>query len=106
MKTNSFLPNSCAETYIRKSCDHGYFETRWIEEIDAHGLFYARNSGDFADKQILLATHHNGYSCDTLAKRMVSGNVIKSLDQAKYIIDCGGTCKDLGSIQAIAEGNF
>jgi hypothetical protein len=39
----------------------------------------------------LLATHHNGYSCYALAKRIISGDMEHAAQQLEYIRDCGGT---------------
>lgn len=46
-----------------------------------------------------IASHSNGYSCHALAERMIAGDAKRIEEQAKYIVDCGGTA-DFEAIRA------
>ena len=54
---------------------------------DTHRLEF--HSGDL---KIFLASHPNGFSCSVLAKRIVEQISDKIIEQAKYIVRCGGLC--------------
>lgn len=87
-KTRSLLANSSPE--ILKpipGCD-GVFQVVWIDQINTHGLFYQHKCAEGAQ---ILATHHNGYSCDALAERIIKGDSQRALEQLDFIADCGGT---------------
>lgn len=58
----------------------------WIEQIDAHGLFFS----DGCDT-LLLATHNNGHSCSVLAEHICKGDLAGAERQRRYITECGGT---------------
>ena len=51
-------------------------------EADTHHLTFNGNA---------IATHPNGYSCHCLAERMAAGLADRTLDQARFIVDCGGS---------------
>lgn len=92
-KARSLLPNSSPEILRPLRGLGGTFHVVWIEQIDAHCLFFNR---DGEDASTMLATHHNGYSCHALAERIISGDRKRINDQLEYIRRCAGT--------AIAEG--
>ena len=60
---------------------------RVIAAEDTHGLY---------DGDELLAKHPNGYSCHELATRMHRGLRDRALQQAEYIVACGGTVTPMG----------
>ena len=64
----------------------GILQVRALSDADTHGLFWTHEQG-----VSLLATHSNGFSCRELADRMASGDQKRVVDQAQYILDCGGT---------------
>ena len=72
-----------------------------MPDADTHGLFIETDAGP-----CLLATHPNGYSCRALAERMVAGDAKRVREQAKYILDCGGTVRSIPAILELitAEG--
>lgn len=41
--------------------------------------------------ETVLASHPNGYSCRSLAERIVSGDKARINNQADYIVRCAGT---------------
>ena len=53
---------------------------------DTHALVFRRG-----DAETTLASHPNGYSCHSLAERIISGNHQSVSEQAAYIVACGGT---------------
>lgn len=86
--TRSILPNSSPEILRERYGCNGILQVVWIEEINAHALFFTDSRG-----RSLLATHHNGHSCASLAERMLSGDLKRAEDQRAYIVACGGTAK-------------
>ncbi len=69
-------------------------QVRWVEQIDEHALFLTRG-----ESEIVLATHHNGYSCHALAERMIKGEIGRSEAQAQYIGECGGLTQTIERIR-------
>ena len=70
-------------------------------ELDTHFLTLG---------QRILAEHPNGYSCAELAKRIVAAwddpCVVSSrrvLEQARYIVDCGGMAKTTQAFEEILK---
>lgn len=109
----SILPSASREVYETKQGKHGSFQTRPVAELDTHGLFFARNEGEFAGVYILIASHPNGYSCDHLAKRILEAwepqdprSVGRALEQFDYILSCGGMGKSRTAIEYITKGEF
>jgi len=90
-KARSLLPNSSPEILKPMPGAGGVLQVIWIEQIDAHGLFYQR---DGAESACLVATHHNGHSCRALAERIIQGDQKLVLDQLDYIQRCGGTASN------------
>jgi hypothetical protein len=86
----SLLPSGSAETYQVKVGKFGSFETKRLESLDTHGLYFT--GGGMTE--YLVATHGNGFSCDELAKRIIagwiSGDSASALRQFDYILACGG----------------
>lgn len=64
-----------------------------MDTEDTHALFL---------NDTRIASHPNGYSCRSLAERMVAGDSIRTMEQAEYIIACGGTA-DLETISRHAS---
>lgn len=93
-KQRSILPNSAP--HILQPM--GKLVVRLLPDMDDHGLFYMSEHGD-----MLLAIHNNGYSCHELAKRMVSGDRGRALEQANFILACGGLCKSLDYVTGIMD---
>lgn len=87
--SGSILPSNEPRILRPIETAFGTLQVRVIAELDTHGLFLNGS---------LLATHGNGYSCHCLAERMVSGNVTWALEQAEYILDCGGTTRHFDHI--------
>lgn len=105
----SLLPSAGAETYRAKEGKFGTFETRPMLDADSHGLFYARNYGDYAGSFILIAMHPNGYSCDNLAMRILAAwedesAVNRAIEQFDYILVCGGLGQSRESVLALING--
>lgn len=102
----SLLPSNDATVLKAKTGLHGSFETRVLPDLDTHGLFFARNTGEFAGSFMLIATHANGYSCDELAKRLIaaweSGDTERALAQFDYVLACGGMGMSRDRIEYLA----
>lgn len=77
----------------------GYLLVRIVPELDTHSLYLVTPAGETK-----LASHPNGCSCRALADRMVSGDAKRVSEQAKYIVDCGGSV-DLAAIASATGGN-
>ena len=87
-RSRSVLPNSAPHILKPIQANHGTLQVGWIEEINAHGLFYTY---DETGSTCLLATHHNGHAVHRLAERLTNGgDYAKAQKQAEYIRDCGG----------------
>jgi hypothetical protein len=56
----------------------------------------------------MIASHPNGYKCDTFAKRTIAawtdGSVEHALGQFDYIIVCGGRGVERDMAEALARG--
>jgi hypothetical protein len=87
-KARALLGNSSAEILKPLQGAGGTFQIVWIEQIDAHALLYQRDQSEGA---VMLATHHNGFSCHALAERIIAGNRERALSQLEFIARCGGT---------------
>lgn len=84
---HSILPNSAPHILVPLSAgEWKTLQVIWVQEIDAHGLFYFHKHG-----ATMLATHHNGFSCYCLAERLIKGNWAKITNQVNFIRGCGGT---------------
>jgi hypothetical protein len=97
-KQTSVLSNSSPEILKPMPCKAGTLQVRWIDDDAGHGLFIT-----FAQGTSLLATHDNGYSCHELAKRIAAGNYDRAVQQANYIMDCGGTGRRMAVIEYWAK---
>lgn len=69
-----------------------HHDVRALPDLDTHGLFL--------DGQ-LIAVHPNGYSCLELAKRMQAKD--RYLEQAQYILDCGGLVVSMGRLRILCD---
>lgn len=86
----SLLPSSDARILRPMPGRTGTFQVRALPELDTHGLFHDTR---------LLVTHANGYSCHSLAERILTGKIDHALEQFDYILACGG----LGVARATIE---
>lgn len=95
----SLLPSS--EPRILEPIDagrHGTLQVRALKRKDTHGLFRTGGEGPLAPEgSELLAEHPNGYSCHELATRIASGDKVRAMEQALYIIACGGKVTGQGA---------
>lgn len=78
-----------------------------MPELDTHGLFLL-DLNQPGNEQ-LLAMHPNGYSCHSLAERILAAwrkerTVAYVLEQFDYILRCGGLGKSRDTIEYIARG--
>lgn len=95
----SILPSNSPEVLSPLETSFGTLQVRVLEKEDTHALY-------LGDKE--LARHPNGFSCRNLAKRMAAGDLTKVLEQAHYIVSCGGTSLDdvdLHDIMSPKEGD-
>lgn len=97
----SLLPSSELRILQPQQGAHGTLQVRALPDLDTHGLFFNETS--------LLAMHPNGYSCFTLAERMLAAwegkkPVTYALEQFDYILACGGLGKKRESIEFITRG--
>lgn len=84
----SILASNNSEVLKPKKGIYGTFETRVMASEDTHALFF---------EGIRIASHPNGFSCDVLAKRLMTAWETGTLEDRKhavaqfdYILDCGG----------------
>lgn len=108
MKTASLLPNKLPSHHSTVAGRFGSFEVVWCEDLDTHVLIFVQGAGRYAGSRGVIASHHNGHSCRELATRIVAAWVDiaarkKAVEQAQYVIDCGGTSRALAAIAAIAD---
>lgn len=82
----SILPSSSPLILQPMPYKYGTLQVKAVPEHDTHILTITTPQGEQT-----LANHPNGYSCHALAKRMVSDTRERAIDQAQYIIDCGGS---------------
>jgi len=91
--SGSLLPSNEARILQPVETSFGTLQVRVIAELDIHGLFHKHAKGES-----LLATHGNGYSCFALLERMAARQIDRAVEQAKYILDCGGTARHMTHI--------
>lgn len=76
----------------------GTLQVRVMEAEDTHGLFRIVGDELFpVDEPELLAEHPNGYSCHVLAERIAKLDRTSAVDQAIYIVACGGRLTAAGA---------
>jgi hypothetical protein len=63
------------------------------EPMDTYHLVFCHN-----DSAAVIASHPNGFSCHSLAMRIVTGEIRRIDEQVAYIIRCGGTAKSSAEI--------
>jgi hypothetical protein len=88
MKTNiggSILPSSSPHILTPIPFKGGELQVCANVERDTHELIFSNGM-----ERTVLAEHPNGYSCHALAKRMVNETLERAMDQAEYIVQCGG----------------
>jgi hypothetical protein len=104
----SILPSSDAQVLQTKTGEHGVFQVRVLPELDTHAVYFARTAADLGADEVMIASHPNGYSCDTLAKRTIAawtdGQVDHALGQFDHIITCGGRGLERDIVEALARG--
>ena len=66
------------------------------EKMETHHLVLTRNN-----LPTIIASHPNGFSCHSLAERIIEGNANRITEQADYIVRCGGTAKSFVDIVAM-----
>ena len=94
----SILPASSPEILAPINGGFGHLQVRVQPENDTHVLVLTQN-----DKETIIASHPNGYSCYELAKRIDGGTPNRIQDQAEYIIKCGGTALPTNVILALSK---
>jgi hypothetical protein len=80
----SLFASSRPETLTPMASPFGTLQVKPRPEIDTHSLYL---------NDTVIASHPNGYSCHALAERMLKGDWKKVMEQADYIIRCGGTAE-------------
>lgn len=80
------LPNSAHYILVPMVGCKGIFRVEWNASFDTHTLSFTKES----ESPVLIATHHNGFSCHELALRMIGGDMTKVNEQREYILACGG----------------
>lgn len=104
----SILPSSDHQVLQTKTGIHGVFQVRALPEHDTHAVYFARTASDLGTNEVMIASHPNGYSCDTLAKRTIAawndGAVEYALEQFDHIITCGGSGLERKTVEALARG--
>lgn len=98
MKRNSILANSSPKILKPIGTTFGVLQVRWMDKLDTHQLVLIVNG-----KETVIASHHNGFSCHSLAERMEAGNQAAIKDQADYIVCCGGEAKPVAEILALLD---
>ncbi len=91
----SLLPSSDPQILKPIQASFGTLQVVPLPDEDTHALVL--------NGETTLAKHPNGYSCHALAERMQSGNVPLALDQADFIVRCGGFSMDADSITKIMQ---
>lgn len=94
--SGSLLPSNEPRILTPVESPFGTLQVRVIEELDTHGLFHRHANGES-----LLATHGNGYSCFKLLEKMVACDNYAVTRQAQYILDCGGTTRNMQHIRNV-----
>ncbi|WP_316196631.1 hypothetical protein [Bradyrhizobium sp. SZCCHNS3053] len=89
----SILPSSSSRILQPVDTPKGTLQVRVIPELDTHALVARHGNGES-----LLATHPNGFSCHVLLTELQRGNRAKAEKQIAYILDCGGTARNVDSI--------
>jgi len=82
---NSILPSSCPEILRPLKFRLGTLQVRPNEPLDTHELILTESG-----VETIVASHPNGYSCRSLAERLIAGNSDRVFEQADYIVRCGG----------------
>lgn len=83
---NSILPSNCPAILTPMQVGRRTLKVIPDEVNDTHCLICA-----IGGNQTILASHPNGYSCHSLAKRIIEGDDEQIDRQAIYIRRCGGT---------------
>lgn len=95
----SILPSNDPRILRPMPGSRGTFQVRPLPELDTHGLFLGER---------LLASHPNGYSCHSLAERILAvwagtKPAEHALEQFDYILKCGGLGRQREAIESLAS---
>lgn len=93
---NSLLPSSNPTILAPIKIGTAILQVMPDEKMDTHHLTLKRN-----DVETIIASHPNGFSCHSLAQRILAGDVQRITEQADYIIRCGGQSKSATDISAL-----
>lgn len=85
----SILPSSSAAILQPLKFNGGELVVVPLVERNTHALVFRRDGTESE-----LASHPNGFSCRSLAERIIAGDAERIAAQLKYIIDCGGSGDD------------
>lgn len=83
---NSVLASSSPRILQPMEFKRGILKIIPDREADTHRLEFS-----MGNLKGILASHPNGYSCHSLAERIISNDSESALKQAHYIVACGGT---------------
>lgn len=97
----SLLPSNDDTILLPIETTFGVLQVRIVAELDEHALFLKHDRGE-----CLIAMHGNGFSCHHLAKRMSQRHEKRIRDQVGYILDCGGTARNVEHIVGYALGTY
>jgi hypothetical protein len=102
MKRNiggSLLPSNEPRILRAVETPFGVLQVRALPELDTHALFHRyQETTAYPGGETMLAMHPNGYSCYALLERMVAKDVTGVVEQAKYILACGGLTRHFDHI--------
>lgn len=82
----SLLPSSSPEILTPIKFSAGQMQVIPDEARDTYDLVFTNDGAT-----TILASHPNGYSCRCLAERIAGNERHKYLEQAEYIVLCGGS---------------
>lgn len=106
----SVLPSSDRSVFEIKIGQHGAFQVRELTDQDTHAVYFARSPDDFGKNEIMVASHPNGFKCDSFAKRTLLAwerdATEPALSQFDYILACGGKGVERDVIEDIVNGDI
>lgn len=92
----SLLPSNSAEILKAIPCSFGQLQVQIKGENETHALVLTQG-----DKETIIASHPNGFSCHALAKRMVNETPERIKEQLEYIVRCGGSSLSIEAVIAL-----
>lgn len=106
----SILPSGNTQVFQTKSGPFGVLQVRALPELNTHAVFFARTTADLGTEETQIASHPNGFSCEVLAVRTIDawekGYTQWAVDQANYILTCGGTVIEQDRFSALLTGEI